>query len=491
VNRRLAVAFLFTGCAATAKPGDTASTDPDDDGTTTPAESCNGEDDDGDGEIDEGLTVSTWYVDDDGDGRGDDTRTIDDCAQPGGTAPRGGDCDDTDPDVFPGQVEVCNDQDDDCDGTIDGPTSADAVTRYPDADGDGYGLAAEQLCPSEVTPEWSATTLGPDCDDTDPDVHPDAPERCNGIDDDCDPSTDESGAVRFHDFSGSVYDWEDGVLTGQVGLLRPGTLELCGGTHHMVLRPRAAIDIVASPSATGRPTISADLLDGPALLLRDPGLAVTVTGIDLIGGTGTAAIDGEATGGGAIECDTDGSLTLTDVTASGGIADIGGSILVRGGCTLDATGTLIERGEATRAGGLVAVLDGHATFTDSDLGLGTAPVGAGIAVVGWEGDASLTLDHTDLHGCSGARIGGAAYIEDADLTCLGDPAAPTGLYANSALEGGGAWMAAGATFTGTDCDMGSGATDNLVHDVAWDDLGTWGASWSGPATFTCTDEGCE
>ena len=59
------------------------------------------------------------------------------------------------------------------------------------------------------------------------------------------------------------------------------------------------------------------------------------------------------------------------------------------------------------------------------------------------------------------------------------------------FEGGGAWMAPGATFDGSDCEMGSGTTDNLIHDVAWDDLGTWGASWNGPATFACTDGGCE
>jgi hypothetical protein len=43
-----------------------------------------------------------------------------------------------------------------------------------------------------------------DCDDGDPAVHPDATERCNGVDDDCDGVADEADAVDAQDF------WVDG-----------------------------------------------------------------------------------------------------------------------------------------------------------------------------------------------------------------------------------------------------------------------------------------
>ena len=430
-------------------------------------------------------------MDDDGDGVGDTESVVEACDPPDGTVPRGGDCDDSDPDVFPGQAERCNGRDDNCDDAVDGPDSVDLVTYYQDADGDGFGTDPAELCPDAAGPDWIDTHAGLDCDDSDPQIHPGATERCNAVDDDCDPATDETGAVRFVDFTGETYDWGAGVLTGQVGFIRPGTVELCHGTHPMTLRPRAELSIRAAAAATDRPRITGAPHGGPALLLRDDGLAVTLDGVDLHGGRGTAVVLGEGSGGGAIECDTDGTLDLFDTTVTGGEADVGGSVLVRGGCILTATEVVVEGGTATWAGGLVAVLAGAATFVDSDLSTGTAPVGGGVAVVASEGPAELVLDHTALRGSSAARLGGGAYVEGASLTCQGDPAGGIGLSSNMALEGGGVWLAAESRFDAVDCDMGSGTTDNLVHDVAWDDRGTLGASWSGPATFTCTSEGCE
>jgi hypothetical protein len=69
----------------------------------------------------------------------------------------GGDCDDEDPNLFPGNTELCNDIDDDCNGLVD-----DAL----DADGDGFGLCD-------------------DCNDADFRINPAGIEVCNGLDDDC------------------------------------------------------------------------------------------------------------------------------------------------------------------------------------------------------------------------------------------------------------------------------------------------------------------
>lgn len=105
----------------------------------------------------------------------------------------GTDCDDTNPDVFPGQTEVCDaaNVDDDCDPTTFG---------VRDADGDGY--------PSSACCNADGATMhcGSDCDDTRPGVHADAPEVCNGIDDDCDLAIDEGVLRTFHvDADGDGY----------------------------------------------------------------------------------------------------------------------------------------------------------------------------------------------------------------------------------------------------------------------------------------------
>ena len=59
-----------------------------------------------------------------------------------------------------------------CGGGEDGGGEDDTGESPEDLDGDGY-------------------TADVDCDDTDPEVHPDAPERCNGLDDDCDEVVDD------------------------------------------------------------------------------------------------------------------------------------------------------------------------------------------------------------------------------------------------------------------------------------------------------------
>ena len=51
------------------------------------------------------------------------------------------DCDDADAAVHPGATEVCNGQDDDCDGQAD-EDATDAPTWYADVDGDGFGAPA-------------------------------------------------------------------------------------------------------------------------------------------------------------------------------------------------------------------------------------------------------------------------------------------------------------------------------------------------------------
>ena len=83
------------------------------------AETCgDGIDNDCDGEVDEGVV---WYRDADADGYGDPDAAVSSCDPPAGYVADGTDCDDTDAQVFPAALELCDDgADNDCDGLTDG-----------------------------------------------------------------------------------------------------------------------------------------------------------------------------------------------------------------------------------------------------------------------------------------------------------------------------------------------------------------------------------
>ncbi|MCO4743666.1 MAG: hypothetical protein KC912_02685 [Proteobacteria bacterium] len=96
------------------------------------------------------------------------------------------DCDDADINNFPGNPEVCDGSDNDCDGQIDENASA---TYYLDDDGDGYGLDSTAV--TDCGAPTGYAEVGGDCDDANVQVNPGATEICNAIDDDCDGNTDE------------------------------------------------------------------------------------------------------------------------------------------------------------------------------------------------------------------------------------------------------------------------------------------------------------
>ncbi len=161
-------------------------------------ETCNGLDDDCDDFIDNGLPFFDWYSDGDSDGYGSGT-PINACESPGsGHTTQGGDCDESDPNVNPGETEVaCNGKDDDCN-----PNTPD----QPDEDGDGYSCEG-------------------DCDDTDPNVNIGMTEiPCDGIDNDCDPLTADGP-----DEDGDGYSVCGGDCDDNDPFINPGEDEVCDG----------------------------------------------------------------------------------------------------------------------------------------------------------------------------------------------------------------------------------------------------------------------
>jgi hypothetical protein len=219
----------------TAELGDCNESDPD----INPgaSEICDNKDNNCDGQVDEDLVTLSFYNDDDGDGFGG-TDTIEACSLPLGYVEISGDCDDADPNIYPGSEEICDGLDNNCDGQVD----EDVLSLfYIDRDGDGFGGAEVALaCSAPI----GYVDNSEDCDDAEANVYPNAAEVCDSVDNDCDGEVDEDLPILslFRDADGDGYGSSENIqicssVPGYVdnsedcddtdSYLNPGAAEAC------------------------------------------------------------------------------------------------------------------------------------------------------------------------------------------------------------------------------------------------------------------------
>ena len=236
---------------------------------------CNGLDDDCDGLTDEPDAVDAlpWYLDEDTDSHGLATDAVFACAAPTGRVADGDDCDDRDGTEYPGAAEVCDGDDDDCDGDIDEDDAVGAPTWYLDADDDGWGVDTTTAVACAVPAGFAA--LAGDCDDGEPAVSPGAAEVCNNwIDDDCD---GDGSACRVDDTDVTAA-WATLTGTSRAGLAVAGVGDLDGdGVGDL------AVSEQGFTYAVPRVTAGTSALAGAGLATPTTDYASALAGGDLTG----------------------------------------------------------------------------------------------------------------------------------------------------------------------------------------------------------------
>jgi hypothetical protein len=143
------------------------------------------------------CSTTYWYLDLDGDQYGDASALYTGCSPPQGYIAQAGDCNDSEPNAYPGAIEYCNGIDDNCDQVIDEDTASDVQSWYLDTDGDQYGDSST-IQISCYAPSAYYINTGGDCDDLDSTSHPGAVDTCDdGIDQDCS-GADESCQIETY-----------------------------------------------------------------------------------------------------------------------------------------------------------------------------------------------------------------------------------------------------------------------------------------------------
>lgn len=505
-------------------------------------ENCNSLADDAD-ETTLGTTKTKYYPDADNDSFGAVGRATLFCDDPSTASDPWSidntDCDDTNNLVNPGQTEICDDKDvdEDCNSLSDdddsGVDSRTKTTFYIDADKDTYGSSRATgvlFCDNPSTTTSVYVTDNTDCDDTTDTINPGQAEVCDGLDNDCDASTNEDGTARLVTRTGTTTDYDAATMTSlfgsasspKSGAASAGDWTFCKGTYYaneMNLGTGGSIsgqtgdpaDVVFSGGTTNKSVFS---LTSGTLSLEN------ITIQDGVGSGKWYSTSFPKTGGG-IACfgtSTSGlTLNIENAILTDNSAEYGGAISMTF-CDVSLTDVDIDGNSGSLYAGAIMAIDSDLNMDGVTIQNSTSPVSNIYAIAftksttsTWEnvdyidntttrsdghiltqksGSNRNTVTATDMvisdNTISGTGTVGpnwTAWINTGDVLLESTSSGTSAVTANSHYG-----ISNYGTFSGDSVDLGEARTDNGSYDIAVSSGGKYNGGTK--ATFICDTQSC-